>query len=63
MGDFGEAMLDGTACNICGVLLFSGSGIPTNCGCDPTQDYIVQEPSDDELVRRAKEQGWEVGND
>ena len=63
MGDMGDAMLDGTACNICGVFLFSDSGIPTNCGCDPSQDYIQAEPSDKELIKRAKAQGWEVSDE
>ena len=60
MGDIADMMLDGTLCNVCGVVLLSESGIPTNCGCDPLQDYIEDEPSDEEIERRAEKQGWKT---
>lgn len=44
MGDIADAMLDGTLCNVCGVFIDSDSGIPTNCGCDESQDYFEPEP-------------------
>ena len=60
MGDNAEMMLDGTLCNVCGTIVASESGLPTNCGCDESQDNIEKDMTEKAIYERMDRLGWET---
>lgn len=58
MGDLAEAIIEGEACQMCGIPIEHGDGVPTYCSTRCAHDH----GADPEEIRRLKRVLREIGD-